>query len=85
MKAPRTKRVRPETVPVDGTAPVATPRAKRARPNGKNSVRQTTAAPAESIAEVAHRLFVARGGSHGHDLDDWLEAERQVLATMTAP
>jgi hypothetical protein len=36
------------------------------------------------IAEVAHRLFVARGSEHGHDLDDWLEAERQVLATMAA-
>jgi hypothetical protein len=36
------------------------------------------------IAEVAHRLFVARGGEHGHDLDDWLEAERQVLSTMAA-
>jgi hypothetical protein len=34
-----------------------------------------------AVAELAHQLFVARGGTHGHDLDDWLEAERQLLAS----
>jgi Protein of unknown function (DUF2934) len=32
----------------------------------------------EAIARRAHELFQARGGLHGHDLDDWLEAERQI-------
>jgi len=32
----------------------------------------------ESIAELAHRLFLERGGEHGYDVDDWLEAERRV-------
>lgn len=82
MKPPRTKRVRPETAPVEETAPIATPRARRSRANGKAPIHHMATAPTEVIAEVAHRLFVARGGSHGHDLDDWLEAERQVLATM---
>jgi hypothetical protein len=38
-------------------------------------------APGEAIARRAYELFLARGASHGRDLDDWLEAERQVEAS----
>ncbi|MFN3478876.1 MAG: DUF2934 domain-containing protein [Thermodesulfovibrionales bacterium] len=34
----------------------------------------------EEIAKVAYELYLRRGCAHGHDLDDWLEAERIVLA-----
>ncbi|MFN3395622.1 MAG: DUF2934 domain-containing protein [Thermodesulfovibrionales bacterium] len=34
----------------------------------------------EEIAKVAYELYLRRGCVHGHDLDDWLEAERIVLA-----
>lgn len=34
----------------------------------------------EEIAKVAYELYLKRGCVHGHDLDDWLEAERIVLA-----
>lgn len=34
----------------------------------------------DEIAEVAYELFEARGCIHGCDLDDWLNAERLVLA-----
>jgi len=34
----------------------------------------------EEIAERAYQLFLARGGSDGHDFDDWIEAERQIQA-----
>ena len=30
----------------------------------------------ERVAELAHQLYLARGAGDGHDLDDWLEAER---------
>ena len=30
------------------------------------------------IRERAYELFEARGGQPGHDLDDWLQAEREV-------
>jgi hypothetical protein len=33
-----------------------------------------------SIALAAYHLFLARGATHGHDLDDWLTAESQLLA-----
>jgi hypothetical protein len=31
----------------------------------------------EAIAWRAFELFLARGGQDGHDLDDWLQAERE--------
>jgi Protein of unknown function (DUF2934) len=32
----------------------------------------------EEIAERAHARFLARGGQHGRDMDDWFEAERAL-------
>jgi hypothetical protein len=42
---------------------------KAARVNGARLTR---------IAERAHELFLARGGQHGADLQDWLQAEREI-------
>jgi hypothetical protein len=33
-----------------------------------------------AIAQRAYELFLARGAIHGHDLDDWLTAERELKA-----
>jgi len=33
----------------------------------------------EEIAQRAYALYEARGRGDGHDLDDWLEAERELL------
>lgn len=33
------------------------------------------------IAVRAYEFFVQRGGTHGRDLDDWLQAERELLAS----
>ena len=30
------------------------------------------------IARRAHELYQARGGEHGHDVDDWLRAEHEL-------
>ena len=35
------------------------------------------------IAKRAHEIYVARGGAHGCDLDDWLQAERELQAAHT--
>jgi hypothetical protein len=32
----------------------------------------------EDVADRAYALWQARGQRHGHALDDWLEAERQL-------
>jgi Protein of unknown function (DUF2934) len=33
---------------------------------------------AEEIAAVAYATFERRGGEHGRDVEDWLEAEQQL-------
>ena len=33
----------------------------------------------EEIARVAHDIYEKRGGLHGSDLDDWLQAEKIVM------
>ena len=33
----------------------------------------------EKIAQRAYSLYEARGRQEGHDLDDWLQAERELL------
>jgi hypothetical protein len=37
----------------------------------------------EDVARRAYDLFLSRGGQHGHDVDDWLEAERQLVPVPT--
>jgi hypothetical protein len=32
----------------------------------------------EEIAELAYHRYLDRGGQHGSDFDDWLEAERAL-------
>ncbi len=32
----------------------------------------------EAIARRAFELFLSRGGAHGHDVEDWLAAEREL-------
>jgi hypothetical protein len=39
----------------------------------------------EEIADRAFALWEARGGGHGHDRDDWLEAERQLRGPEGRP
>lgn len=34
----------------------------------------------EIIAKKAYELYEKRGGGHGHDLEDWIEAERSILS-----
>jgi hypothetical protein len=40
----------------------------------------------EKIRIRAYLLFEKRGGEHGHDLEDWLQAEAEILrSTRSAP
>ena len=32
----------------------------------------------EDIAQRAYALYVERGGADGHDVEDWLQAEREL-------
>ena len=35
------------------------------------------------IAGRAYDLYLGRGCEHGHDVDDWIQAERELRATST--
>lgn len=37
---------------------------------------------ASDMAIRAYELYQLRGGEHGHDLDDWLQAERELRRRM---
>ena len=39
----------------------------------------------DEIAARAYELYESRGGEHGHDWDDWLEAERQLRERKGGP
>lgn len=62
------------------------PKSQSVTPAGPRLVGKTTAAtttkptapPHEQIERRAYDLFLQSGGSHGHDLDDWLTAEREL-------
>lgn len=32
----------------------------------------------QKVQETAYQLFVARGCAHGHDVEDWMQAEQIV-------
>jgi hypothetical protein len=42
------------------------------------TVRQRTPPSAEEVARRAYELYEARGAQPGWDLDDWLQAEREL-------
>jgi hypothetical protein len=41
---------------------------------------QSGATP-DAIAQRAFEVYCARGGGHGQDVDDWLQAERELMGT----
>ena len=38
----------------------------------------------DDVAQRAYELFLARGRVEGHDVEDWLEAERQLVVESMA-
>lgn len=47
--------------------------------NKGNSSETNREAAQEDIRALAYQLFCECGCAHGHDVEHWLEAERQVL------
>ena len=46
------------------------------------SPRRTTSPSHDDVARRAYDLFEARGGEPGHELEHWLDAERQLNQTL---
>jgi hypothetical protein len=49
------------------------------QPSATSEIAETPQVTAEDIAERAYALYLARGAEHGHDVEDWLQAERDLL------
>ena len=50
-----------------------------ARSSGFRPVEDIPPQVKQRIAELAYQLYEKRGKQPGHELEDWLEAERRVL------
>lgn len=52
--------------------------------NKTRKTKETAASPVmidkETLTRLAYELYVRRGGEHGHALEDWLMAERLLVA-----
>ena len=46
--------------------------------------RETRMPGSEDVARRAYELFQARGGEPGHELEHWLEAERELSRTSSS-
>jgi len=51
---------------------------KPARPQKKANGQADNFNDPDAVARRAYEIYQGRGGDHGADLDDWLEAERQL-------
>ena len=63
--------------------PAAKPRARKTAAPPEPAIAQSAAAPVDMtglIATTAYFIAEERNFAPGHELDDWLEAERRVLA-----
>lgn len=47
------------------------------------SLAQPATVTGSDIARRAYDLYLARGREDGHDVDDWLQAERELRGTMS--
>ena len=61
----------------DGSPAVAVETASH-RPHDGNGSATVHTPTYEQIAEAAYHRYLARGGQHGSDFDDWLDAERSL-------
>jgi hypothetical protein len=51
---------------------------KPARASRKSNGAANDFSSPDAVARRAYEIYEKRGGNHGADLDDWLEAERQL-------
>ena len=58
----------------DGRAATAADRAPK-------SLAQPATVSNSDVARLAYDLYLAHGREHGHDVDDWLQAERELRAS----
>ena len=55
-----------------------------AKPRKKADKMPASAPTTEEITQRAYEIFLGRGAEPGHDLDDWLQAESELLREHAA-
>jgi HSP20 family molecular chaperone IbpA len=63
--------------------PKSDPLAVRLSPSNPADLQRKTQKVQLAIASRAHELFEARGREHGHDREDWLRAESELLCPVS--
>jgi hypothetical protein len=83
-KTPTRSAASPKKSATPSAGTKAAPR-RAAAPRTKNSSYATAASPTEEeIRFRAYQIFLRRGCAHGHDHEDWLQAERELRALQTS-
>jgi hypothetical protein len=59
-------------------------RAAIAADRAPKPIAQPATASTGNVARRAYDRYLARGCEHGHDVDDWLQAERELRGTSTS-
>jgi len=52
---------------------------QKSSPAGSKAPRSTSHPINEEIEFHAYQMYLERGGEHGRDVEDWLQAERELL------
>jgi hypothetical protein len=60
-----------------GSETLETPRAEQSQSSPNPTARRYGA---DDVERRAYQRFIERGGEHGHDMDDWFDAERELHA-----
>src|SRR5947208_2314653 len=68
----------PSAKPVGNSTAAAAKPAAQATPRGV----QATQVTSERIAKRAYEKWLKRGCTHGNDVQDWVEAEKEVMAEL---
>lgn len=53
------------------------------KPKTKQQLPSGVVIAQDELASLAYELYERRGGEHGHDVEDWLEAERILIQKIT--
>ena len=81
MAKKKTTRTRATTPDAHVAEPDGSPAVVRATANEMQTLgggRASDLPTFEQISEAAYHRYLQRGGQHGHDFDDWLDAERSL-------
>ena len=75
-KSPRT--TKPAAAPAPKARPARATPAKSAKAADAPRAASADSSDEEAIARRAYQIYQERGGGHGADVDDWLQAEREI-------